>query len=612
MTTALLVLSSFAVVLAFTPAVRALACRWGMVARPKADRWHSWPTALLGGVAIAGPVLAVELLGVAQSAQSRAVLGASAWLFLVGLLDDLINLKPYQKLAGQILAASAVIAFGLTLPWTGSPPLNAAITLFWLVGITNALNLLDNMDGLAAGIATVACGSLALHFHAIDQPDLVAMMLVLAAALLGFLVYNTNPASIFMGDCGSLFIGSFLAGSALLDPAAGRTRTFLPVLAVPVLTLCIPIFDMLLVAVLRKLAGRPVSRGGRDHTSHRLVALGLSERSAVLLLCGLATLSGLLALAVHDLPLDVGLAAIAGFTVVLAVLGVHLARVQVYEEDEVDSARRRPMVAFLFELSYKRRIFEVLLDVILVALSYYLAGLIVFGPVVDHTNWDGFLPVLAAIVGIKLVAFLAMGVYRGVWRYFSLPNVVLYARAVFAGSVLCAVTILFFNRFEGLSRAVFALDGLLLLAMLIGSRLSFRLLYRAIRPRPHVDARRVLIFGAGDGGELLAREMFNNPKLRRVPVGFADDDPLKQGRVIHGLRVLGGHESLLEICSTYRVDEVIISTGKVPEGRVRSLVGDCQALAIALHRLRIEFERVGEPSDAVDAPQEIGPALALG
>src|SRR5258705_9330325 len=114
------------------------------------------------------------------------------------------------------------------------------------------------------------------------------MLLVFAGALLGFLVYNTTPASIFMGDCGSLFVGFFLASSALVNVSGGRSRSFLPVLAVPILILFIPIFDTTFVTILRKLSGRAASQGGRDHTSHRLVALGMSERHAVLLLYALA------------------------------------------------------------------------------------------------------------------------------------------------------------------------------------------------------------------------------------------------------------------------------------------------------------------------------------
>ena len=334
------VVLSFAGTLVLTPVVRALARRRGVVARPKSDRWHKKPTALLGGAAIFTVVATVNLALVPLTPQARVVLCAGAFLFLIGLIDDFFNLKPYQKLSGQIMGAAAVVWCGLTLPWTGSPPVNMAITLFWLIGITNAVNLLDNMDGLAAGIAAIASAFLALNFLRNAQAAEALMLAVFGAGLLGFLVYNSTPASIFMGDCGSMFIGFFLAGSALLNPTGGRSRSLLPVLAVPVLILFIPIFDTLLVTILRKLAGRSVARGGRDHTSHRLVALGLSERCAVWMLYVLAAVSGFLGLLVRDLALDYSLAAVLGFVLLLTFVGVYLGGVKVYDEAEVRTARR--------------------------------------------------------------------------------------------------------------------------------------------------------------------------------------------------------------------------------------------------------------------------------
>src|SRR5688572_28747314 len=192
-----------------------------------------------------------------------------------------------------------------------------ALAIFWLIVITNAINLLDNMDSLVSGIAIIAAGFLALSFVSTGQYTEALTLLIFAAALLGFLIYNSNPASIFMGDCGSMFVGFFLGSSALMNVSGGRSRSFLPVLAVPILVLFIPIFDTTFVTVLRKLSGRAASRGGRDHTSHRLVALGMSERHAVLMLYGFAALVGVLALLVQRVKLDVSLAAITGFTVVL-------------------------------------------------------------------------------------------------------------------------------------------------------------------------------------------------------------------------------------------------------------------------------------------------------
>lgn len=312
---------------ALTPLVTWLARRVGMVSAPSKDRWHSRPTALLGGVGMFVAVLAVLLLAVdVPPAFRRAILPAAALLFVMGLIDDIATLKPIQKLAVQIVAAAIVIQAGLLLPWTSSPAVNALITMFWLVGITNAVNMLDNMDGLAAGVAAIASVFLAIHCFSRGRIAEGATITVLAASLCGFLLYNSQPASIFMGDCGSMFIGFFLGCAALLATAGGAAQGPLPVIAVPVLTLLIPIFDTTFVTLMRKLAGRSASQGGRDHTSHRLVALGLSERRAVWVLYALATLSGLLATQVPEWPLYQSVPAILGLGIALALFGALLAR----------------------------------------------------------------------------------------------------------------------------------------------------------------------------------------------------------------------------------------------------------------------------------------------
>lgn len=312
---------------ALTPYVIWLARRVGMVAAPSKDRWHSRPTALLGGVAIFVAVVTVVLLTVeVPRAFSRAILPAGALLFLMGLIDDIASLKPVQKLAVQVIAAAIVIQAGLLLPWTSSPVLNAAITMFWLVGITNAVNMLDNMDGLASGVAAIAGVFMAINCFSLGRIAEGTTIAVLAASLCGFLLYNSQPASIFMGDCGSMFIGFFLGCSALLTTAGGATRALLPVIAVPVLTLLVPIFDTTFVTLMRKLAGRSASQGGRDHTSHRLVALGLSERRAVWVLYALATVSGLLSTRMFAWQLYQSVTAILGFAIGLALFGALLAR----------------------------------------------------------------------------------------------------------------------------------------------------------------------------------------------------------------------------------------------------------------------------------------------
>ncbi|HZH34089.1 MAG TPA: MraY family glycosyltransferase, partial [Pyrinomonadaceae bacterium] len=246
----LIAVIAFVFSMALTYGVRELAHRFGFVAKPKSDRWHKRPTAMMGGVAIFLTTVIVYLLFLQHTPQSWVVICGSTVLFLVGLIDDLLQVKPYQKLFGQLVGTAIVVSFGLVLPWTDFQLLNILITVFWLVGITNAINLLDNMDGLSGGTAAIAAISLALTLYANGQTNELLLMIGFIAALAGFLVFNFNPASIFMGDSGSMFVGFFLASSVLLNNNGGQSRSIFSVLAIPVLILFIPIFDTTFVTVL--------------------------------------------------------------------------------------------------------------------------------------------------------------------------------------------------------------------------------------------------------------------------------------------------------------------------------------------------------------------------
>ena len=587
--TLLAVAASFCLALILTPLVRAFARRFGFVAVPKNDRWHKKPTAMLGGVAIWLSVVIVSLPFALQTVYGKYILLASAFLFLLGLIDDLIHIKPYQKLIGQILGSAYVVYYGLSLPWTGSVLLNMALAIFWLIGITNAINLLDNMDGLASGIAIIAAGFLALSFVSVGQYSEALILLIFAAGLLGFLFYNSNPASIFMGDCGSMFVGFFLASSALINVSGGRSRSFLPVLAVPILVLFIPIFDTTFVTVLRKLSGRAASQGGRDHTSHRLVALGMSERHAVLMLYGFAALSGVLAILVQRTRLDISLAAIAGFTIVLTLVGVYLAGVKVYDQSEEELAlKEKPLYVFLVDVSYKRRIFEVLLDVVLIILAYWSAYAINFPP--TSPAWKLFIRTLPVLVFIRMSVFLVTGVYRGLWRYTSMSDLIVFGKAVVLSSVASLIVLLFAFRFEGYSRKVFVIDAVLMFLFLTGSRMAFRVFRHLIPAVSKQNGRRVLIYGAGDAGELLLRELRNNRDLQLSPIGFLDDDPAKSGKVIHGLRVFGGNGDLRDVCTQHEIDEVVISSMKMTDERIQEVLRCCSEKQIAVKRMRITME----------------------
>ena len=285
--------------LALNPLYRLAAHRFGYVQHPRDDRWHKRPTAPVGGPAIATTLLAgVALLEPLR--QEWLPLLCVGVIFVLGTIDDVRALRATSKLVVQIAIASMLLFFGYRLGWSESLTLDIVLTLLRIVGITNAFNLLDNMDGLCAGIALIAGFSMlaGLDATAGTAPEAVYLAVLLGSTA-GFLVYNFHPAGVFLGDSGSLLIGLSLAIMPL-EPgqAVAPGSDVVSIVAVPVLVLLIPIFDATLVTVSRVLLSRPPSQGGKDHSSHRLVAIGLSEPAAVAVLWGLAAIGGLLGFAI--------------------------------------------------------------------------------------------------------------------------------------------------------------------------------------------------------------------------------------------------------------------------------------------------------------------------
>jgi UDP-GlcNAc:undecaprenyl-phosphate GlcNAc-1-phosphate transferase len=269
-------------------------------------------------------------------------------------------------------------------------------------------------------------------------------------------------------------------------------------------------------------------------------------------------------------------------------VGVYLAGVKVYDESEASALKDKPLYMFLVDLSYKRRIFEVLLDVVLVILSYWAAYAIRFPP--DSPAWALFIRTLPVLVFVKMGVFLVMGVYRGLWRYTSMSDLIVFAKAVVLSSIVSVLLLLFLFRFEGYSRKVFVIDALFMFLFLACSRVAFRLFRQLLPAVTKNEGRRVLIYGAGDGGELLLRELRNNRELQLSPIGFLDDDPAKSGKVIHGLRVFGANGDLGAVCSQHEVDEVVISSMKMSEERVQEVLRTCSERQITVKRMRITME----------------------
>ena len=580
--------AALAVSAALVPLCRALAVKKGHDAHPRQDRWSKRPTALFGGVAIVLSVFGVTLIG--GDLRSLALpLIAGAIIFIVGLTDDLLSLKPSTKLVAEIALASLVVLFN-RLHWTEMVAVDMMLTLIWLVGVTNAFNLLDNMDGLCAGITLIA--GVALLVGLLGRPSVASetrYLAIVLGATSGFLIYNLHPASIFMGDAGSLFLGLTLAMITLSagGPAHDRSR-IMSVVAAPMLVLLIPIFDTALVTVSRILSGRPVSTGGRDHSSHRLVAIGLSERSAVRVLWFLAAAAGAIGVTVRRFSDDRAWLLGAVFILAMVVFAVYLAQVRVYTEPDAVPIRGVTPVIVVF--MHKRRVAEVLFDVCLVTIAYYGAWRLRF----EGAEWDAYLGSLLAslpiALSIQMVALFVFGAYRGAWRYFGLMDGVAFAKGIVAGTLSIIVAIVYLYRFESYSRGVFIIYAALLMLLLCGSRASFRLIAEFARRRR--AGKRLVIYGAGDAGSLALRELLNEPSEYYRMMGFIDDDPAARTLRLQGYAVLGGERKLLDLVNSSSVDVVVIGCRDLDRARLARIEEACMRNDVRLLRFSLRLETI--------------------
>ncbi len=578
--------------LLLVPAVRWLSFRTGRVAHPRKDRWSARPTPTLGGVGMfVSFALAAGLTGGVQ-ADTLPVLAGALIMFLLGLYDDFRELSPPAKLVGQILAASVVVFFDYQIAFFRFELLNILLTFVWLVGITNALNLLDNMDGLAGGIALIVAGFLGFFFlRAGNQPAFVVVSAALAGAILGFLAFNFPPASIFMGDSGSLFLGFTLASLAVARKTSASN--VLAVIAIPALLFLLPILDTTLVTITRLMRGQSPAQGGRDHTSHRLIAFGLTERQAVLALYAVALLSGVASTVVERRAYDFSLVFVPVLIIALSLLAAYLAQLKVVP-DQPPEGQYRTLARVAVQLAYRQRLFEIGLDFFLISVAYYLAWWTRANWSLSEAQLAFYLRSLPLALFATYASFALFGVYRGVWEYIGVQDALGYVRAVLGASVLVGLSLWAVRRPQGGDVLLPAfLFGVFLFIGLAASRSSFRVLDQVYARQTLRSDVPVVVYGAGRAGEMAVRWMQMNPHMGYRPVAFLDDDARKWGRVIHGVRVAGDVARLDEILRReqpagvlFTVEEALAS----PAGR--RVVAACRRSGLWVRKMRLEFEEV--------------------
>jgi len=556
---------------------------------PRPDRWHRRPTATYGGIALAiATAVSVFVARVPVFSAGVLVLAAGLAMFVVGLVDDRGGLSALTKLVSS-LAAGAFLVYALGRISGSTPnPVLVLAAILWFGGLVHALNLLDNMDGLAAGVGLIAAAASAIVLRDVVSVSTLSVLLAMLGALTGFLPWNLHPARLFMGDSGSLFVGAVLAGTSLLPLFEAHVEPF-GRLAIPVLLVfTVPLFDTSFVLVLRRLAGRKASTGGTDHVSHRLAALGLSERRAVGAMYLLGIFGGGLGVLLYWGVLPI-LPTIGLFMVSLGLVAIYLARVPAYSGEDFVFVHQNALASLLKDFAFRWHVAEILLDLVLITAVYYTSYRVRFEGEELGIFLPSFTASLPVVLGCKLGAHFVSGLYTRMWSTFGLRDAWVVLRAIGLGSVGSVLAVTYLYRFERFSRGVFVIDAALLTLAILASRVSFRVMGAAVLDR-QAHARRVLIYGAGARGQMLARELLANLYLQRHPVAFLDDAPQKLGRHILGLPVCGPSGEIERLLRKYKIAEVILSSSAiaaVSESQLRSV---CQKLTVQVTRLHFEIK----------------------
>ena len=577
-------LGSLALTLILTPLVRELNRRMGMVDKPDPRRINKVPIPRGGGLAIVLGMavsyctfLAVTgrpcIYGLPDATSAKIGLLALATA-LLGLADDRFSLPPKLKLLGQLVIAFLVwwwvdLGFADLWPWL---PLwmDCVLTVFWIVGAVNAFNLIDGLDGLASGLALIATLGMAGGVFFVRDPASTLVYFSFAGGLLGFLRYNYNPASVFLGDCGSMFIGFMLS---VLPLVSHVPNSFLVSVGVPLLAMGVPIFDTAL-AILRRTLRRLIARGdvaaGRvmtadsDHLHHRLLrSAGLNQRKAAWILYGLAAAGvafGLVAMSLESKAGGLWLAALA----VVAVVIFKDATIEIF-----DAGRLLSGLAHTHDRGSRRRIavwsipFYVIIDILLLAGVFFICTESLGLDTNEH-SFRSFLPVRVVATFVFLVFFKT---YRTVWSRAVGSNYVRLFLACVFGSVAGSVFIYYWpstvpTRINAMTFTYAVLSFAALVALRV-FRGFVRDLFYALdcsRLRNRKDVSRILVYGAGLRYKSFRRELVRTTSANeRMIVGLLDDDVYLKGKYIGGIRIYGTINDAPEVINALNVDAVVIA-----------------------------------------------------
>jgi len=574
---------AFGLVVALTPLIRMLALRLNIVAPPCEESGHPEPTPVLGGFAIVVAVIAA--LGLVGELPVWTLAGMLT-LLAVGALDDAVALTPSRKLLAQI----AVVAFFL---WatprapeiTRWPLVNLGLAGFFMVAVINAFNLVDGLDGLAPGVGIAAMGAVGVVAWWSRDVALACAALAAGAALSGFLLFNFYPASIFMGDSGALPMG-FLLGTLALGGAALQQNSHLSIAVFPVLVMLVPLLDTAIVTVSRLATGNPISRRGLDHSHHRLLMLGLTVPRAVAVSWTLAATGALLAAGESLLSHPYVLSALPFVIAGIGVIGLFMIDLT-FEGRAPGEAYGylQGLARYILSLGYKRRLAEAVLDFALIPAAYFGACLLRRDFKLNDALLVSMMGATPIFFAATYVSFALTGVYRGIWRYAGIADIIRFANGALLAGVLVAITSLFI-RLE-VSGSVAVLYVVLLFNLLVFTRMSFQVQRRALALFA-LPTERVLVVAAGRMGEAAVRYIFSGSDRRIRLVGFVDDDGFMDGKLVHGHQVLGPLDDLPRIYAATGFHRILIAADAISENRLAMVKAFTDAHHLPLQRFSIE------------------------